>query len=67
AMLMWVLWNNRNDNVWNDVKESGQSLGVKALRLWSDWRAVQDIQCRRAQPGMQQQQQQITQWQKPQF
>ncbi|MCH90308.1 RNA-directed DNA polymerase (Reverse transcriptase) [Trifolium medium] len=40
AMVVWVVWNNRNNWVWNLTKESGQQLGVKAMCLWSDWRAV---------------------------
>ncbi|MCI28343.1 pentatricopeptide repeat-containing protein, partial [Trifolium medium] len=41
AMLMWILWNNRNNAVWNQSKETGQQLGVKAMCFWSEWEAVQ--------------------------
>jgi hypothetical protein len=37
AMLLWILWKNRNDKVWNDVKETGRSLGFKALQAWQQW------------------------------
>jgi hypothetical protein len=28
AMLAWVLWNNRNNCIWNNEREAGQQLGV---------------------------------------
>jgi hypothetical protein len=34
AMLVWVLWNNRNNKVWNDANDLGQSLELKARHLW---------------------------------
>jgi hypothetical protein len=39
AMLAWVLWNKRNNCVWNNEREAGQQ-GVKALRAWNEWNAV---------------------------
>ncbi|CAJ2657007.1 unnamed protein product [Trifolium pratense] len=36
AMLVWVLWNNRNNCVWNDMNESGSCLGIKARHLWAE-------------------------------
>jgi hypothetical protein len=33
AMLIWTLWNNRNDKVWNGSKEAGRCLGIKARQL----------------------------------
>ncbi|MCI17899.1 hypothetical protein A2U01_0039050, partial [Trifolium medium] len=41
AMLMWVIWNNRNCSVWNASRESGRCLGAKAHQLWLKWRSVQ--------------------------
>jgi hypothetical protein len=26
-----VLWNNRNNSIWNNTKEQGRSLGYKAM------------------------------------
>jgi ribonuclease HI len=43
AMLIWILWNNRNNMVWNQEKESGLQLGYKALNFWHDWYAVQRV------------------------
>jgi hypothetical protein len=44
AMVVWVLWNNRNNKVWNDMADTGRSLGVKARHLWEEWAAVQQLQ-----------------------
>ncbi|MCH90935.1 hypothetical protein A2U01_0011858, partial [Trifolium medium] len=63
AVLLWVLWNNRNDKVWNGSMEAGRSLGLKARQLWCEWYSVQTQQQQR--PGAEQQQQQILTWQKP--
>ncbi|MCH86277.1 hypothetical protein A2U01_0007131 [Trifolium medium] len=30
--------NNRNNNVWNNAKESGRTLGIKELCHWSEWK-----------------------------
>jgi hypothetical protein len=34
AMLLWVLWKNRNNWVWNHEKEHGQHLGYNVMQLW---------------------------------
>ncbi|GAU12305.1 hypothetical protein TSUD_252550 [Trifolium subterraneum] len=44
VMLLWVLWNNRNNSLWNDLKEPGRSLGIKAMQLWQEWNSVQQQQ-----------------------
>ncbi|GAU46165.1 hypothetical protein TSUD_301250 [Trifolium subterraneum] len=44
AMLLWVLWDNRNARVWNESKEVGRSLGIKAKHLWEEWHSVQHHQ-----------------------
>jgi hypothetical protein len=43
AMLVWVLWNNRNNWVWNQAKEHGQHLGNKAVCMWNEWNEVQNV------------------------
>ncbi|PNX90897.1 hypothetical protein L195_g047025 [Trifolium pratense] len=61
AVLLWVLWNNRNDKVWNGSTEAGRSLGSK---LGSS--GVNDTRCRlNGNKGQAQQQQQVLTWQKP--
>ncbi|MCH94197.1 ribonuclease H protein, partial [Trifolium medium] len=64
AMLLWLLWNNRNNCVWNDTRESGRSLGFKARLLWEEWAAVQQVQ-QPTESINQQQQQQLHSWNKP--
>jgi ribonuclease HI len=61
AMLLWTIWNNRNNWVWHHEKEQGQHIGVKALNLWYEWDAVQLIYS----GGTQQIQQQSLSWQPP--
>ncbi|CAJ2676822.1 unnamed protein product [Trifolium pratense] len=43
AMLVWTLWNNRNNRVWNETSEPGRSLGTKAQVLWGEWNSVQQL------------------------
>ncbi|GAU39459.1 hypothetical protein TSUD_158900 [Trifolium subterraneum] len=62
AMLIWVIWNNRNSGVWSNAKEPGQCLGVKAKHLWMEWHAVQQHQLNTT--WAEQQHQQL-QWKKP--
>jgi hypothetical protein len=61
-MLVWVLWQNRNNKVWNDTNEPGRVLGVKARHLWEDWIAVQHVQ---QQYHSADQQHQTMRWEKP--
>ncbi|XP_045811195.1 uncharacterized protein LOC123905578 [Trifolium pratense] len=64
-MLVWILWNNRNNWVWNNVKDSGQQLCGKAMHLWNEWDAVQQIRDRNnSRPQVHQQN---TQWKQPEF
>jgi ribonuclease HI len=60
ALILWTVWKNRNDKVWNDVKESGRSIGIKVLQHWQQWCSVQH----HLQPSSQQQQH-LSSWQKP--
>jgi ribonuclease HI len=64
ATLVWVLWNNRNNKIWNDTTEQGRSLGYKAKHLWEEWFSVQHIQSGQHTPV---QQQQVLRWQKPPY
>ncbi|PNX62487.1 hypothetical protein L195_g061169, partial [Trifolium pratense] len=71
ATLAWVLWNNRNCEVWNDSHESGRTLGFKARHMWEDWLTVQQLQHDTEAANTQHdrrnntQQQQALRWQKP--
>jgi hypothetical protein len=54
AVLLWMVWNNRNDKVWNGKNEAGRSMGYKALQFWHDRFALQEHQT------LAEQQQQVT-------
>ncbi|CAJ2662610.1 unnamed protein product [Trifolium pratense] len=62
AMLLWVLWNNRNNKVWNDSQETWRNLGHQSRHLWLDWFSMQRFQ-QGSTPNMQQQH--VPTWQKP--
>jgi hypothetical protein len=62
AVLVWLLWKNRNNSVWNNEKETGRCLGVKARQLWTEWYTVQNMRQRTAVAAQHQQQ---TSWQHP--
>jgi ribonuclease HI len=64
ATLVWVLWNNRNNSIWNNTKEQGRSLGYKAKHLWEEWYSVQQVQSGQHAPV---QQQHPLRWQKPPY
>jgi ribonuclease HI len=61
AVLLWTLWNNRNNWVWHQDKEQGQQLGFKAIHVWQEWSAVQRV----FNNGANQLQQQQNSWQPP--
>jgi hypothetical protein len=44
ATVVWILWKNRNNRVWNDVAEPGRSLGFKAKQCWDEWFMVKNLQ-----------------------
>jgi ribonuclease HI len=62
AVLLMVLWSNRNNKVWNDTSEPGRMLGLKARRLWDEWNSVQRHQQATTNP---EQQQRLVRWEKP--
>ncbi|KAK2444482.1 hypothetical protein QL285_015507 [Trifolium repens] len=62
AMVVWTLWNNRNNKVWNDTNDPGRNLGFKVRHLWEDWYDVQQVQ---HDAGGLNQNQQALAWQKP--
>ncbi|KAK2379858.1 Ribonuclease H superfamily protein [Trifolium repens] len=64
AVLAWMLWNNRNNAVWNNEKETGRCIGVKARQHWNEWYLVQNLQQNTTETAHQQHQ---TTWQPPPF
>jgi ribonuclease HI len=63
AMLMWILWQNRNNMVWNNTHESGRVLGLKARYFWEEWHAVQELNHNQHRAS---QQLHANRWEKPQ-
>ncbi|PNY14494.1 hypothetical protein L195_g011175 [Trifolium pratense] len=43
AVLIWNLWQNRNNCVWNDNKLSARQIGMKVGQMWNDWAIVQGL------------------------
>ncbi|GAU30590.1 hypothetical protein TSUD_392810 [Trifolium subterraneum] len=45
ANVLWCIWQNRNNKVWNDTKINAQQVGLQASHMWHEWPAVQGIFC----------------------
>ncbi|GAU28498.1 hypothetical protein TSUD_295010 [Trifolium subterraneum] len=43
ATLLWCIWRNRNNNVWNNNKISAQQVGMQATHMWNAWTMAQGI------------------------
>jgi hypothetical protein len=43
-MTMWCLWNNRNNCVWNDIKDTAKEVASRAAHMLHDWRAINLLQ-----------------------
>jgi hypothetical protein len=43
AVLMWFIWQNRNNKVWNDSILSAQQIGVQALTYWNQWATINGL------------------------
>jgi hypothetical protein len=53
ATLMWFIWQNRNNLVWNDSSTSAHQLGIQAATYWNQWAVINgllDDQQQRHQP-----------------
>jgi hypothetical protein len=61
AVLLWVLWSNLNNMVWNEVTELGRPLGLKARHCWDERNYVHRVQHGTINP---EQQQQFVRWEK---
>ncbi|GAU33827.1 hypothetical protein TSUD_221650 [Trifolium subterraneum] len=44
AMLLWCIWHNRNDKLWNDNVQLPRQIGRHALDAWNDWYSVHKLQ-----------------------
>jgi hypothetical protein len=68
AVLMWFIWQNRNNNVWNDNNLSAQQVGVQALTFWNQWATINGMLHEEQQPAFQTAATtNIVQWNPPMF
>ncbi|GAU19620.1 hypothetical protein TSUD_383140, partial [Trifolium subterraneum] len=44
AMLLWCIWDNRNDKLWNDNVQLPRQIGRHAFDAWNDWYSVHKLQ-----------------------
>jgi hypothetical protein len=44
AVLIWMIWKNRNNSVWNNEKEHGRNIGISARQFWLEWNSAQQMQ-----------------------
>ncbi|GAU34127.1 hypothetical protein TSUD_66060 [Trifolium subterraneum] len=44
TMLLWCIWHNRNDKLWNDNAQMPRQLGRYAFDAWNDWYSVHKLQ-----------------------
>jgi hypothetical protein len=44
AMVAWCLWYNRNNWIWNGLKDTAREIATKATHMLSEWRAVNILQ-----------------------
>ncbi|MCI19881.1 polynucleotidyl transferase ribonuclease H fold, partial [Trifolium medium] len=43
AMIVWCIWYNRNNWVWNGVKDTAKEV-MQAVHMLGEWRAVNTVQ-----------------------
>jgi ribonuclease HI len=51
AVLLWFIWNNRNNMVWNDTGLSPQQIGAQAFVYWQQWAMINGILTEQQQPA----------------
>ncbi|GAU36575.1 hypothetical protein TSUD_362450 [Trifolium subterraneum] len=44
VMLLWCIWKNRNDKLWNDNVQTPRQIGRYAFDAWNDWYSVHKLQ-----------------------
>ncbi|GAU28465.1 hypothetical protein TSUD_294680 [Trifolium subterraneum] len=44
AMLLWCIWHNRNDKLWNDNFQLPRQIGRYTFDAWNDWYSVHKLQ-----------------------
>jgi ribonuclease HI len=43
AMLLWSIWQNRNNMVWNNNKLNARQIGMQAAQAWNEWALVRGL------------------------
>jgi hypothetical protein len=43
AVMLWCIWQNRNNFVWNNNKMSAQQIGMQADHMWHEWAMAQGL------------------------
>jgi ribonuclease HI len=51
AMVIWCIWNHRNNWVWNGVKDSAKEVAQRAGHMIDEWRAINSLQYNNAGSG----------------
>ncbi|GAU26046.1 hypothetical protein TSUD_225070 [Trifolium subterraneum] len=44
TMLLWCIWHNRNDKLWNDNVQMPRQIGIYAFDAWNNWYSVHKLQ-----------------------
>ncbi|GAU34017.1 hypothetical protein TSUD_393630 [Trifolium subterraneum] len=44
TMLLWCIWHNRNDKLWNDNVQMPRQIGRYVFDAWNDWYSVHKLQ-----------------------
>jgi len=42
-MLLWGLWNNGNNMIWNQKQLSAHDICLNATQFWHEWYVVQEL------------------------
>jgi ribonuclease HI len=51
ATLLWFVWQNRNNKVWNDSSLHARQIGTQAATYWLDWAAINSLLPEQHQPA----------------
>jgi ribonuclease HI len=46
ALVIWLIWNNRNQWLWNHEKRNATQIGVQAIHMWNEWFELQKCSIR---------------------
>ncbi|KAK2413785.1 putative mitochondrial protein [Trifolium repens] len=66
AVLVWIIWQIRNNKVWNDGNISAAQAGMQAAAYWQQWASVNEVFQEHNQPRQQRSSSSYAvQWQQP--